>query len=78
MKIKGNEKCHACPRVLASVVFRYPVFCRYSGIPLSFRGGPAVPLVFRIPLFRCSVSIPCSVFRCSWFYSMLTLNAMGR
>ena len=57
MKIKGNEKCHACPRVLASVVFRYPVFRRYSGIPLSFRGGPAVPLVFRVPLFRCSVSV---------------------
>ena len=37
MKIEGNEKCDAFPRVLASVVFRYPVFHRYSGIPPLFR-----------------------------------------
>ena len=71
MKIEGNEKCHAFPQILASVVFR-----RYSGIPLLFRGAPANPLVFRVPLFHfryCGV-VPsfrrCSVFRCSWFYSM--------
>ena len=37
MKIEGNEKCHACPRVLASVVFHY------SGIPLLFRHSAVVP-----------------------------------
>ena len=56
MKIGGNEKCHACPQVLASVVFRNPVFRRYSGIPPLFRGVLAIPLVFRVPVFRrCSV-----------------------
>ena len=61
MKIEGNEKCHAYPRVLASVVFRYPVFRRYSGIPPLFRGVPAIPLVFRVPLFCVPVFRRCSV-----------------
>ena len=75
MKIEGNEKCHACLWILASVVFRY------SGIPPLFRGVPVIPLVFRVPLFPVPVFrvVPsfrgCSVFRrsvfwCSWLYSM--------
>ena len=32
-----NEKCHACPRVLASAVFRY------SDIPPLFRYSAVVP-----------------------------------
>ena len=65
MKIEGNEKYHACPRVLASVVFRYssiPPLFRYSavfpwcsgysaGVPQS-----AVPYSGGVPLLRhCSV-----------------------
>ena len=61
MKIGGNEKCHACPQVLASVVFRNPVFRRYSGIPPLFRGVLAIPLVFRVLLFRVPVFRRCSV-----------------
>ena len=38
-----------------------PVFRRYSGIPLLFRGVPAIPLVFRVPLFRVPVLRRCSV-----------------
>ena len=82
MKIEGNEKCDACPRVLASVVFRYPVFRCYSSILPLFCGVLAIPLVFRIPLlFRgcihgCSVFCR-SVFRCSWFYSMPFLRCIS-
>ena len=32
------------PRVLASLVFRYPVFRRYSGISPLFRGVPAISI----------------------------------
>ena len=79
MKIEGNEKYHACPRVLASVLFHY------SSILPFFRGVPAIPLVFHNPLFRIPVVFRCSgivplfrgcsvfrrsVFRCSWLYSM--------
>ena len=64
-KIEGNEKCHASPRVLASVVFRY------SGIPPLFRGVSAIPLVFRIPLFRVPLfrrySVVPRVFRVTSF-----------
>ena len=38
---------------------------RYSGIPSLFRGVPAIPLVFRVPLFRRSAGVPCSVVPCS-------------
>ena len=66
MKIEGNEKCHACPLVLASVVFRYLVFRCYSGIPPLFHDVPAIPLVFCALLFhvpalsRHSVGVLCS------------------
>ena len=59
MKIEGNGKCHACPRPLVSVVFRY------SGIPLLFRSVPAIPLVFRVSLFRVPLFRHCSVVPCS-------------
>ena len=41
------------------VIFRlfgqYSVFCQCPGVP---------------PVFRCCARVPCSMFRCSWFYSM--------
>ena len=56
MKIESNEKCHACPWVLASVLFRYssipPLLRGVPAIPSLFGGVPAIPLVFRVPLFR--------------------------
>ena len=55
MKIEVNGKCHACPRVLASVVFHY------SGILPLFRGVLAIPLVFRVPLFGVPLFQCCSV-----------------
>ena len=62
MKIEGNEKCDACPQVLASVAFRYPVFrCYFSILPL-FCGILAIPLVFRIPLLFRECFHGCSVF----------------
>ena len=48
-----------------------PVLFRCSGVVLSFSGVPCsvVPVVFQwcsvVPSFR-----RCSVFQCSWFYSM--------
>ena len=63
MKIEGNKKCHACPRVLASVVFRYPVFSRYTGIPPLFLGVTAILLVFSVLLFPVPVLRHCSVLR---------------
>ena len=60
MKIEGNGKCHACPRPLVSVVFRY------SGILLLFRSVPAIPLVFRVSLFRVPLFRHCSVV--SWMF----------
>ena len=38
---------------------------RYSGTPPLLRGVPAIPLVFRVPLFRRSAGVPCSVVPCS-------------
>ena len=71
MKIEGNEKCHACPRALASVVFRYSGIPSYSGIPPLFRGVTTIPLVFRVPLYRVPLFQRCSgaprVFRVSVF-----------
>ena len=59
MKIESNEKCNACPWVLASVFFRYsgipPLFRGVPAIPSLFRGVPAIPLVFRVPFFRVPV-----------------------
>ena len=63
MKIEGNKKCHACPRVLASVVFCYPVFSRYAGILPLFLGVMAILLVFCILLFPVPVFRHCSVLR---------------
>ena len=71
MKVEGNEKYHACPRVLASVVFRYssiPPLFRYltvfpwcsgysAGVPQS-----AVPCSGGVPLFRHCPVFP-RVFR---------------
>ena len=56
MKIEGNEKCHACPRVLASVLFRY------FGIPRLLRGFRLFRWcsAFRCSVFRCSACVPCS------------------
>ena len=63
MKIEGNKKCHTCPRVLASVVFRYLVFSRYTGIPPLFLGVTAILLVFCILLFPVPGFRHCSVLR---------------
>ena len=54
------------------LLFRYSaalLLFHYSVVFLLFRQRSSVP-----PAFRCSVSVSvfhrCSVFRCSWFYSM--------
>ena len=61
MKVEGNEKYHACPRVLASVVFRYRLFRWCSAIRCSvFRWCSVVPA-----LSRFSAGVPCSVVPCS-------------
>ena len=54
MKILSTEKCHACPRVLASVV------SLYSGIPLLFRYFAVVPQCSGYSAGVLRYVVPCS------------------
>ena len=48
----------------------FPLFRWISVIPALFRRSAGVSCSGGVPLFRCSAGVPCSVFWCSWFYSM--------